>query len=314
MTDFLPLLSSEPPAVVDQTLSQLRLELPEMQICTIDELSTEQRASITVAITANPAPQILDELPNLVWLQSLWAGVEALISPARERQLQLVRLVDPQLAHAMAEAALAWTLYLHRSMPDYARQQRNQQWQTLPWRHASDVQVTVLGLGKLGSACANRLNANGFKVSGWSQSQHTLPGVTCYSGQTGLARVLSVTDILLVLLPLTEHTHSLLNANTLKQLPTNAALINFARGAIVETDDLLELLDNAHLSHAVLDVFETEPLPSNHRLWVHPSVTVLPHIAAPTDPTSAAKIAANNIRTYRSTGVIPESVDLERGF
>lgn len=311
---FLPLLSSEPAEHVAETLLLFKNALPNERVCLVDDLTPAQLASVDVAIAANPPPALLEQLPNLVWLQSLWAGVEQLIAPARAKQLQLVRLIDPELTRAMAEAALAWTLYLHRLMPEYAQQQRQQHWQPLPWRRANDCRVTVLGLGKLGRACAERLAANGFNVAGWSTSPRTLPGIQCYSGPAQLDEALQHTDILLVLLPLTDQTTALLNATTLSLLPKGAALINFARGAIVNTNDLLNALDTEQLRHAVLDVFETEPLPTEHRLWTHPSVTVLPHIAAPTDPHSAVQIAAANITNYRQTGETPTSVDLERGF
>ncbi len=313
-SSIVPLLSSEPADKTAYVLSALRKALPDERVCLVEELSKQECASVDVAIAANPVPELLDKLPNLVWLQSLWAGVEQLIEPARARNLHVVRLIDPELSQAMSEAALAWTLYLHRRMPQYAQQQRNQYWQTLPWRRTQDTRITVLGLGKLGSACASRLHANGFNVSGWSSSQHTLAGVTCYCGATGLASVLPRTDILIVLLPLTEETRYLLNTNTLNELPTTAALINFARGAVTNTEDLLSALDNRTLSHAVLDVFETEPLPQGHRLWSHPAVTVLPHIAAPTDPASAVGIVASHIKTYRASGEIPKGIDPVRGY
>ncbi len=93
-----------------------------------------------------------------------------------------------------------------------------------------------------------------------------------------------------------------------------AALINFGRGPIVATDALLEALDAGHLSHAVLDVFEVEPLPAESPLWRHPRVTVLPHISGPTTPASAAAIVAGNMRAYRATGRIPQAVDVARGY
>jgi len=83
---------------------------------------------------------------------------------------------------------------------------------------------------------------------------------------------------------------------------------------VIDTDDLLDALNHRTLDHAVLDVFETEPLPPDHPLWAHPAVTVLPHIAAPTDPASAIDIVAKNINAYRDTGQIPDSIDLERGY
>lgn len=314
MTRTLPLLSSESDEENRELVTALGKALPSERVCLLDDLSDAQCARVDVAIAANPNSELLNRLPNLVWLQSLWAGVEQLIAPARERKLHVVRLVDPELTSAMSEAALAWTFYIHRLIPKYAQQQRDKHWQALPFRRADNTRVTVLGLGVLGGACATRLAQNNFKVSGWSTSPRELPGVACYSGNTGLSEVLSVTDILLVLLPLTEQTRYLLNAKTLGWLPKGAALINFARGAIVNTRDLLQTLDKQHLSHAVLDVFENEPLAAEDQLWTHPAVTILPHIAAPTDLVSAIAIVAEHIRAYRATGTIPKGVNLTRGF
>ncbi len=67
------------------------------------------------------------------------------------------------------------------------------------------------------------------------------------------------------------------------------------------TEDLIAALDAGHLTHAVLDVFEVEPLPMESALWSHPGVTVLPHISGPTDMDSAAATVAANLRTYRRT-------------
>ena len=87
-----------------------------------------------------------------------------------------------------------------------------------------------------------------------------------------------------------------------------------ARGAHVVDADLLAALDSGHLQHAVLDVFNTEPLPADHRYWRHPRVTVLPHAAAQTDARSAAEIAAANVRRLRSGDALQNLVNRTRGY
>ena len=310
----IPLLTLESEAVKRALLTDLRAALPDEHIDLLEHFTNAQLANSDIAIAANPSPAMFKQLPSLIWLQSMWAGVENLIEVARLNNFKLVRLVDTQLAYAMAEAALTFTLYLHRQLPEYAQQQRQQSWQQRSYRAPAECRVTVLGLGELGRACANRLANNGFSVSGWSRTAKSLPGIDCHAGVRALAPLLGNTDILIVLLPLTPETNNLINKRTLAMLPKDACLINFARGPIVDTNDLVDALDKRQLRHAVLDVFDEEPLPQSSPLWQNENVTVLPHIAAPTDPQSAAAIAAANISNYRTSGKLPITVDLERGF
>ena len=310
----LPLLSQESESVQLKMLADLSAALPNERIDLIDNFTTQQLAEVEVAIAANPTPAMFEQLPKLQWVQSMWAGVENMLEDAVLNQYQLVRLIDPKLTEAMAEAALTWTLYLHRRIPEYALLQRNRRWQQLDYKEANECRVSILGLGELGKRCATRLADNGFKVSGWSRNAKTLAGITCYAGSDGLAQMLKTTDILILLLPLTAATRALVNQQTLALLPSKSSLINFSRGAVVDTNDLLQALDQGQLDHAVLDVFDTEPLPATSPLWHHERITVLPHVSALTDSASAANIAARHISTYRVTGALPSTVDLVQGY
>jgi glyoxylate/hydroxypyruvate reductase len=288
--------------------------MPEELIVDFSELNPAQRSQCEIAIVANPDPAELKQLPALEWVHSTWAGVERMLQELVNPPFKIVRLIDPQLAETMAEAALAWTLYLHRDMPRYAQQQSKKLWQPLPFIEASARRVGVLGLGELGRGAAFRLRDNGFAVSGWSRRLYDLSGITCLSGSEGLHQLLSSSDILLCLLPLTVDTTGLLNAETLGLLPAGASIINFARGPVIDETALLDALNSGALGHAVLDVFNIEPLPSNHAFWGHPAVTVLPHISAPTHPLSASRIVAQHISDYRAGRGLPPCVDLLQGY
>jgi glyoxylate/hydroxypyruvate reductase A len=310
----IPFIATADYAKTGQWIAALQQAMPQEQIVAFNTLSEQQRQSCQLAIVANPDPADILRLPQLVWLHSVWAGVERLLADLANSDLKIVRLVDPQLADTMAEAVLAWVLYLHRDMPAYARQQKQNLWQPRDYIKPQDKTVSLLGLGALGEAAALRLLAAGFKVNGWSRSKKNLKHVTCFGGLDELPQMLSQTDILVCLLPLTADTRGLLNAATLAYLPKGAALINFARGAIIEDAALLAALDSQQLSHAVLDVFSQEPLPVEQAYWQHPQVTVLPHISAPTDLATAAAIVAGNIARYRKNGQLPNSVDSLRGY
>jgi glyoxylate/hydroxypyruvate reductase len=295
-------------------VNALSQAMPDEDVVPFAQLTDEQRNEARVAIVANPDPAELNQFPSLVWVQSLWAGVERMLKELNNPDIGIVRLEDPQLAASMAEAVLAWTLYLHRDMPAYASQQRAKVWRPLPFHLPSERRIALLGLGHLGERAAQTLLAAGFEVMGWSRTLKAIRGVKTFAGESGLGEMLPIADIVVCLLPLTDQTRGLLNAKTFAQMKPAAALINFGRGAIVNSADLVNALDRGALSHAVLDVFEVEPLPVESVLWSHEKVTVLPHISAPTHRGSASLVAAENIARYRADGIVPQTVDRKAGY
>jgi glyoxylate/hydroxypyruvate reductase A len=198
-------------------LQAFAILLPNENILLAEQLSDQQKSAVKVAIVANPDPETIAELPNLVWIQSLWAGVEALVENiirlqqrGMHQNLKLVRLVDPQLARSMSEAVLAWTLYLHRLMPEYARQQQQRKWQPLQCPRAENTRVSVLGAGELGRAAIKTLLRQGYNVSSWRRSEKYIEGVTGFHGPKQLPEILKQSDIVVCLLPLTAQTHGIL--------------------------------------------------------------------------------------------------------
>jgi glyoxylate/hydroxypyruvate reductase A len=295
-------------------LNKIKPLLKGISIVPYEDLTNEQKLNIEVAIVANPDPDELLELKSLQWVQSLWAGVERLLTDLPQAEFGIARMIDPNLSSTMAEAVLAWTLYLHRDMPEYLIQQKNKIWQQNELIEIKDRNIGLLGLGNLGRASAEKLYLNGFNVYGWSRNKINIQGVKCFSGAKGLQKMLQNTDILISLLPLTDETDSLLNYENLGLLPSGASLINFSRGQIIDDNALLHHLESKHLKHAVLDVFNTEPLPKNNKLWDSPNITILPHISAPTNIRTASKIVVNHLLQYFETGRIPKTVIRSRGY
>ena len=275
--------------------------------CRIDE--------IDIALVANPPVGALQGLASLKLIQSLWAGVDKLLAdPTVPAGVPLARMVDPAMNRLMAETALWAVLSVHRGFFGYAAQQRERRWQPHAPARAGDVTVAVLGLGQMGSCAALLLAAHGCRVLGWSTRAARVDGVSTYAGASALQQVLAQAQIVVNLLPLTAATAGLFNAGTLAQMPRGSALVNLARGAHVVDADLLAALASGHIAHAVLDVFHTEPLPVEHAYWAHPQVTVLPHVAAPTDPRSAALVVAANVRALREGRAVSHCVDRARGY
>ena len=270
---------------------------------------------IDIALVANPPRGALQGLPSLRLIQSLWAGVDQLLADASvPADVPLARMVDPAMNTAMAETVLWAVLSLQRGFFGYAAQQRAARWTQLPWQRADDVSVAVLGLGQMGRCAALALATRGYRVTGWSTRATGIEGVQTHAGFAALPQVLAGAQIVVNLLPLTPATTGLFNTATLARMASGASVVNLARGAHVVEADLLAALASGHIAHAVLDVFHAEPLPATHAFWSHPQVTVLPHVAAPTDPRSASRVVAGNVLALREGRELPHRVDRSKGY
>ncbi len=271
--------------------------------------------AVEVALVANPPRASLAALPRLRLIQSLWAGVDRLLADdSVPAHIPLARMVDPMMSQAMAQTALWAVLSLHRGFFDYAQQQLRREWRQLEQRRADEVTVLVLGLGEMGRTTALRLAANGYRVCGWSTRATALPGIHTWAGPAALDAALAEAHIVVNLLPLTTATRGLFNRQLFARMRPAADLVNLARGGHVVQADLLDALASGLLRRAVLDVFQGEPLEANHPFWSHPQVTVLPHIAANTDPRSAADLVVRNVRALRAGLPLAHLVDRSRGY
>ena len=252
---------------------------------------------VEFALVWEPPSGFHKPFKNLRTVMSVGAGVDHLLRlrdlPGR---LMLARVVDPFLTRMMCEYVLFATLRYHREIDVFEQAQASSEWLPRRVKSAADRTVGVMGLGQIGGAAAQLLAEHGFRVRGWSRSSKSLVGVEDFSGDSQLPDFLSETEILVCLLPLTERTKGILDGANLGRLPRGACLVNIGRGAELVDEALLELLDAGHLRGATLDVFSEEPLPAGHRFWSHPRVLVTPHIAAYTDPSSAAAQVAENVR------------------
>jgi len=314
MKSIVPFISSLPKADIDQWLKVLKKKLPKERIVKFSNLKKLDYNKVDVAIVANPNPTEVKKLVNLKWIQSVWVGVEKLVESFKGEKVKIVRLIDPEMNRTMSEAVLSWVLYLHRDMHFYRVQQNKRVWKETDYIKPSNKVVSFIGLGELGSASVAKLIENGFNVCGWSRGKKKISKVKSFTGQLGLKKMLNQTDILVCLIPLTQKTKYLLNYKTLSYLKRGASIINFARGGIINAKDLVKHLNSGKIKHAVLDVFEKEPLPSSSDLWKHKNITVLPHISAHTDIDTASSIVCKNIKTYRLNNRIPKSVDMLRGY
>ena len=180
--------------------------------------------------------------------------------------------------------------------------------------NVSMPRVGFLGFGMMAKAPALVLQSLGFKVCAWVRSPRQAAEVPIFHGLDQLAPFLSQTDIAVCLLPLTVETEGIFCARTFAMMPRGAMLVNVGRGKHVVDKDLIAALDSGQLSYAALDALWPEPLPPENPLWLHPKVTVMPHVARrPTVAQLVTEVVAN-IRSLEAGGQLLQEVDVTRGY
>lgn len=290
-----------------QKLTEL---LPDTKIEQWPEV--ENLAEVEVVLAWNAPTSLWSQLPNLRLVQSYGAGVDSIDLEALPQHVPVARIVDPNLAKDMAEYVLTHVLAHKLRLKQYFAQQQQQIWK--PNRSHAFNRVGILGFGELGRAVAMQLLLNGFEVRAWANSEKHYDNVLCFVGQKGYLEVISQSDYVVCLLPLTTQTQGILNQATFSAMPNHAVLINVARGKHVNEQDLLSALDSEEIAGATLDVFAKEPLPAEHPFWHHKKITVTPHAAALTCLNTAVKQIADNVVNAMTGKEIAHVVDKKRGY
>lgn len=236
--------------------------------------------------------ELLARMPNLRVVQTLSAGVDWLLSAVPPG----VVLCDARGTRdgAVAEWVLAAIFASLKRLGEARDSQREHSWE---WREPGELAaktVMILGYGSIGAALEARLailEAEVIRVA-----RHPRPGVHC---SDELPSLLGLADIVVVLLPLTPATTGLLDRDLLALMRPGALLVNAARGPIVDTDALVELLQAGRI-RAALDVTDPEPLPADHPLWEAPGVLITPHFAGDTRGAErrAFALVGNQVRRY----------------
>lgn len=298
----------------NQWIKNLHAIDPTLDLRTID--NPGDLSEITTVLAWKPDDAMFPKLPNLKFVQSTGMGIDHLVEcPSIPQDVMIARIIDHDMREQMAEYALYGALKAYRNIQHYNQFQAENLWKMKRRLFKEDLTVGVLGLGELGAYVANALKNYGFNVIGWKNSaSQPNSDITYYHGADQLPQFLQQCNILVCLLPLTEATRHILNKDTFALLPEGAYLINPARGGHVNEDDLLTAIQSKQLSGALLDVFQTEPLPADHPFWHEPAIEITPHIAAMTNPITASQQVAENFKLIRE-GQLPNNlVNLNRGY
>ncbi|MGB2816747.1 MAG: glyoxylate/hydroxypyruvate reductase A [Burkholderiaceae bacterium] len=297
---------------------RMQRALPEADVITRDAGRTTADAHATpadYALVWRPHPSFFAEQTRLKAVFNLGAGIDALAAmPEFPRSVPLIRLEDAGMAGPMAQYALAVVLRFAYRFDEYAHAQAGRRWAPRRPHAPGELDVGVLGMGAIGGVIARTMAEQGFRVRAYARTRHDLPGIRSYAGPSELPAFLTGVHVLINALPLTADTVGILRREHLERLADSGHLVNLARGAHLVEDDLLALLDAGKLSGATLDVFAQEPLPSEHRFWSHPGVTVTPHVSGVTLLDESVQQVTHKIRSLERDEPVTGVVDWKRGY
>lgn len=220
----------------------------------------------------------LGNVPNLKFVQAQSTGYDGIAEAAGPT----AGVANASGVHAAATAELAVGLALARlrGIDDAVRDQARHEWRPSRRRSLADRRVLLIGVGGIGAEIARRLEP--FEV------ELTRVGSTARTDAAGpvhgideLQHLAPEHDVVVVVTPLSESTHHLIDARILAALPDGALVVNVGRGAVVDTEALTAEVTSGRL-HCALDVVDPEPLPSDHPLWAAPNALITPHVGGNT--------------------------------
>jgi glyoxylate/hydroxypyruvate reductase A len=264
---------------------------------------------VEVAIIWLQVPKSLSKLPNLKLILSCGSGVDHIInSPYLPHDVPLVRLVDTFLRDHVSNYVVEH-VFKH-FLPDLSyHDQGSALFSILEIDKQQKPKIGIMGLGLVGTWTAEKLIGIGFDVCGWVRTSRPRTINEVYVGTKELGEFANKCDILVCQLPLTNETRGILNKHLFDLLPKGAYLINVGRGAHLIESDLLSALESGKLSGACLDVFEVEPLPTNHPFHANTKIKITPHIAGYVSPETQAPYAAQIIASYYKDEMAKGTVD-----
>ncbi|WP_026690838.1 D-2-hydroxyacid dehydrogenase [Alteribacter aurantiacus] len=260
----------------------------------------------------------IKQAKQLKWIMVISAGMEKMPFNAIEEKDILVTNARGIHATPMAEYTLAMMLQVSRQTKGIIKQEQDEVWsRKLTMTELNGKTVGILGAGAIGSEVARLSKAFGMTTIGLNRSGESRSYFDTIVTYDECNKLLSQSDYVVSVLPHTKETDGLLTGESFKTMKKDAVFINIGRGTVTREEILIDALNNNEIAHAVLDVFETEPLPKGHPFWKREDVTVTPHLSgiSPEYQPRAIGIFKTNLKVYLNKGTnYQNKVDPARGY
>ena len=295
-------------------------EFPTINFSFTTGLQTEELAKANVLVTYGEdlKAEHLEVADNLQWIFVASAGVEKMPAEAIVNRGIYVSNVRGIHKKPMTESILAHILAYKRALPVVYKQQAEKVWnKKTKVTELNGSTALILGPGAIGAEIGRILQAFDVKTIGCNRSGKLIPEMDETYPIDELLQQLPNADIVISMLPSTDETKHLLKAEHFKAMKESALFMNFGRGNLVEENILIEALQNNEIEHAILDVYEVEPLPADSELWNLSNVTLSPHFSS-----HSSRYVERTLEIFKPSlqkwlngeRVLPNEIDLTKGY
>ncbi|ALC06520.1 hypothetical protein CDES_10725 [Corynebacterium deserti GIMN1.010] len=265
------------------------------------------------------APEFPELPENIKFVQASMAGIDALVKRGvvngQARWANAAGLYADTVAESTIGLLLAQLHYHSLTCRSKTWDVRSTVEQRKVWLHDNKT-VAILGAGGIGVRLVEMLKPFNVKTIAANNSGRPVEGADETFAMKDADHVWAEADIFVLILPLTDATYQIVNAETLGKMKPSAVVVNVGRGPLINTDDLVVALQNGTIAGAALDVTDPEPLPDRHPLWDMDNVVITPHTANTTERIRAltGELTLRNIELFEAGKPMATEVDVVAGY
>lgn len=301
---------------------QLQEDFPKQEFifCDTPEEAKQYANEAEVYVTYGDGldETIIEQAGQLKWVACLSAGVNGF--PFKRLEEKGVFLTNVRGIHKiqMAEYAITMFLQVYRNSKRIIENENQAIWDnSVRVEEITGKKVLIIGTGAIGGETARLAKAFRMETIGISRSGKKVENFDSVYQISELLEVLPKADLIVSVIPSTEETKHLFTYEHFSAMKPSAVFLNMGRGDVLKEDELLRAIQEEKFAHAVLDVFEQEPLPAEHPYWKEKNITVTPHISglSPAYVKRALKIFKHNLEIYENNGEdYLNVIDLKKGY
>lgn len=292
------------------------LNLPELEvhIPRTEEEILKMIADVNI-IFGNPniACKYINQATKLKWMQSSFAGIDALNAPDLKKDY-LLTIVKDTYGQVMAEYVLAYILMFERQIIENIKWQSEKLWNQTASKTLDSITLGILGTGSIGSDIAKNAKNFGIRVLGFRSEKKEVEHFDKIYDQSSIGELMQQSDYVVCVLPNTKSTKNIINYDLLSKMKESAVFLNIGRGDSLVEKDLIRILAERKVKAAVLDVFKEEPLPKEHAFWTLKNVYLTPHTSGYLITDKFFKIFEENYARFNAGEDLVYKVDFDKGY